>query len=155
MQKGRENVIFCPWWPWVLTLTFKLVQARDQTRLPSEFGQIRSAVPEISHISYTNKRTTDWRRKDCTIMFVSVTGLRFNPVSLKRLNLYRILLWFLPFPLVPAYRCTWLRWRNEDAVIMVALCNRADHYIFILWLLLSSFLWLPYVTMADHYIFAL
>jgi len=34
-----------------LTLTFKLVRARDQTRLPCEFGatQIRSAVPGIFH----------------------------------------------------------------------------------------------------------
>jgi len=29
---------FCRWWPWPLTVTFKLVQARDQTRLPCEFG---------------------------------------------------------------------------------------------------------------------
>jgi len=29
---------FCPWWPWPFTLTFKLVQARDQTRLPCEVG---------------------------------------------------------------------------------------------------------------------
>jgi len=28
----------CPWWPWPLTLTFKLVQAKDQTCLPCEFG---------------------------------------------------------------------------------------------------------------------
>jgi len=29
---------FCPWWPWPLTLTLKLVRARDQTRLHCEFG---------------------------------------------------------------------------------------------------------------------
>jgi len=29
---------FCPWWPWPLTLTFKLIRARNQTRLPCEFG---------------------------------------------------------------------------------------------------------------------
>jgi len=29
---------FCPWWPWPLTLTFKLVWARDQARLPFKFG---------------------------------------------------------------------------------------------------------------------
>jgi len=55
---------------------------------------------------------------------------------------------------------------------MAALCNRADHYIFILWFLLSSsFIWSPYVigqtiiflpvimvalcNRADNYIFAL
>ena len=30
--------LFWSWWPWPLTLTFKLVAARDQTRLPCEFG---------------------------------------------------------------------------------------------------------------------
>jgi len=29
---------FCPWWPWPLTLTFKLIWARGQTCLPCEFG---------------------------------------------------------------------------------------------------------------------
>jgi len=29
---------FCLWWPQLLILPFKLVRARDQTRLPSEFG---------------------------------------------------------------------------------------------------------------------
>jgi len=28
----------CPWWPWPLTWTFKLVWVRDQTCLPCEFG---------------------------------------------------------------------------------------------------------------------
>jgi len=32
-----------------LTFTFKLVQARDQTRLPCELAQIRSAVLEMFH----------------------------------------------------------------------------------------------------------
>ena len=35
---GSEKHVFCPWWPWPLTLTLKLVRARDQTRLPCEFG---------------------------------------------------------------------------------------------------------------------
>ena len=33
-----EKCCFWPWWPWPLTLTFKLIHARDQTRLPCEFG---------------------------------------------------------------------------------------------------------------------
>ena len=37
---------------------------------------------------------------------------------------------------------------------MVALCNRADHYIFMLFLLLSS-LWSPYVIGQTIYIFML
>ena len=28
----------CPWWHWLLALTFKFIRARDQTRLPCEFG---------------------------------------------------------------------------------------------------------------------
>jgi len=32
---GSTKHIFCPWWPWPLTLTFKLVWARD---LPCEFS---------------------------------------------------------------------------------------------------------------------
>ena len=41
-----------------LTLTLKLVQARDQTRLPCEVGTNYSAVPEILD-SQTNKKVTD------------------------------------------------------------------------------------------------
>jgi len=44
--------------PWPLTLTFKLVQARDQTRLPCEFGTNPfSGSRDI--FSYTNKKVTD------------------------------------------------------------------------------------------------
>jgi len=32
---GKE---ICPWWPWPLTLTFKLVWARNQACLPCKFG---------------------------------------------------------------------------------------------------------------------
>jgi len=35
---GSGQRVCCSWWPWPLTLTFKLVRARDQTRFPSEFG---------------------------------------------------------------------------------------------------------------------
>jgi len=34
----QQFFIFCPLWPWPLTLTFKLVWVRDQARLPCEFG---------------------------------------------------------------------------------------------------------------------
>ena len=33
-------------------------------------------------------------------------------------------------------------------IIMVALCNRADHYIFILWFLLSICLFFPHLISA-------
>ena len=53
--KGTKMRSFCPWWPWPLTLTFKLVQVRDQTRLPWEFG----AYPFSGSrdISCTNKKS--------------------------------------------------------------------------------------------------
>jgi len=34
MLPGLTERIFCPWWPWPLTFTFKLVCVRDQTHLP-------------------------------------------------------------------------------------------------------------------------
>jgi len=39
MKITQQFSRFCPWWPWLwpLTLTFKLVRARDQTRLPCKF----------------------------------------------------------------------------------------------------------------------
>jgi len=59
--KGLKKSVFCPWWPWPLTLIFKLVWARDQTRLPCQFG----ANPfSDSPIYFTHKqKTTDWRHK--------------------------------------------------------------------------------------------
>ena len=62
-----EKCRFCPWWRWHLTfelkLTFELIRARDQTRLPVNFVHIRSAVPRIS---YTDKKVTD-RAKNRTL----------------------------------------------------------------------------------------
>ena len=55
-EKGQK-IHFCPWWPWTLTLTFKLVQARDH-HICANLAQIRSAVRQ-----YTNKKPTDWRRQ--------------------------------------------------------------------------------------------
>ena len=53
-----SNVLFCPWWPWPLTLTFRLVWARDQTPLLCEFGT--NPFSGSRDISCTNKKTTDW-----------------------------------------------------------------------------------------------
>ena len=44
---------------WPLISTFKLVRAKDQTRLPCEFGA--NPFSGSRNISYTNKNT-DWRR---------------------------------------------------------------------------------------------
>jgi len=49
------------WWSWPLTLTFKLVRARDQTRLPCEFGTnpFTGSHDDSGDISFTNKKLTD------------------------------------------------------------------------------------------------
>jgi len=35
---GTAERAFCPWWPWLFTMTFKLIQARDQTHITCKFG---------------------------------------------------------------------------------------------------------------------
>ena len=49
--------------PWPLTLTFKLVRARDQTRLPCEFGT--NPFSSSQDISYTNKKS-ERQKQNCT-----------------------------------------------------------------------------------------
>jgi len=45
---------------------------------------------------------------------------------------------------------------TDLSLVMAALCNRADHYIFALWFLsLSFFLMAALWNMAGHYIFVL
>jgi len=51
---GRAKCSFCTWWHWRLTLTFKLIQVRDQTRPPSEFAA--NAFSGSQGISCTNKK---------------------------------------------------------------------------------------------------
>jgi len=54
-----EEYRFCPWWPWpfTFTLTFKLVRARDLTRLPCEFGANPfSSSQDISYIKSHRQR---------------------------------------------------------------------------------------------------
>jgi len=46
---------FCPWWPWPLTLTFKLARVKDQTRLPREFGA--NPFSHSRDILFTKKQT--------------------------------------------------------------------------------------------------
>jgi len=54
-SERAEKYHFCRWWPWPLTLTFKLVWARGQTRLRCEFGA--NPFSDSRYISYTNKNT--------------------------------------------------------------------------------------------------
>ena len=54
MGMTQQFFVFCPWWSWPLTLAFKLVRARDQTRLHCKLD----ANPFIhsGDISVTNKK---------------------------------------------------------------------------------------------------
>ena len=62
--KALKNFVFCQWWPWPLTFTFKLVRARDQTCLPCEFGTNQFSGSQ--DISYTNKKTQSDGKKNRT-----------------------------------------------------------------------------------------
>jgi len=54
--KGPKNAVFIPGdLARPLTLTFKLIRARDQTRLPCEFGA--NPFSGSRDISYTNKKS--------------------------------------------------------------------------------------------------
>jgi len=78
---GSAQHIFCPWWPCPLTLTFKLMRARDQTHLPWKFGANPfSGSPEIFYSpTKQNKKVTDsaknrtWRSLLRTVTIRSYT----------------------------------------------------------------------------------
>jgi len=50
-----EKCRFCSGEPWPLTLTFELVSAKDQTRLPCQFGA--NPFSGFRDISYTNEKS--------------------------------------------------------------------------------------------------
>ena len=53
-------VFFCPWWPWPLTFTFKLIRARHQTRLPCKFAaNPLSRSRDIWCTNKMNEKVTD------------------------------------------------------------------------------------------------
>jgi len=52
---GSAQRVFCPWRPWPLTLTFKLVRVSEQTCLPCEFGA--NPFSRSRDIWFTNKKT--------------------------------------------------------------------------------------------------
>jgi len=64
---------FYPWWPWPLTLTFKLVRARDQTRLPYKFGT--NLFSRSRDISVTNEQKKTKKRTNN----LSQTALKTEP----------------------------------------------------------------------------
>jgi len=66
---------FCPWWLWPLTLTFKLVRARDQTRLPCEFGAKKTkqaalktepCLHAVNSLKLNQKNAQNAKPKQCT-----------------------------------------------------------------------------------------
>jgi len=69
----------CPWWPWPLTLTFKLVQVRDK-RLPQNLAQIRSAVYDIFHTQTKKSQTAPKNRTLCSSLHVVKTKNLRNKV---------------------------------------------------------------------------
>jgi len=60
--KGLKNPVFCPWWP--RPLTFKLVQVRDQTRLPCVSG---TNLLQLPRYFIHKQKTTDWGRQKTTL----------------------------------------------------------------------------------------
>ena len=54
-----KNAIFCPWWPWLLTLTFKLVQVRDQTPNTSYVWICHKSVQCFQKCHTQTKKQTD------------------------------------------------------------------------------------------------
>ena len=74
-----QNAIFCPWWPWHLTLMHKLDLARDQTHLQCKFGA--NPFSGSQDISYTNKKPqTDGtkNRNFCSSLRAVKTKARFS-----------------------------------------------------------------------------
>jgi len=68
----RAENAFLSRWPWPLTLTFTLVRARDQTRLPCEFGV--NPFSGFRDSSYINTKTIDWRRQKQNLPQFTVCG---------------------------------------------------------------------------------
>ena len=54
---------FCPWWPWPLTLTFKLVLVTDQIQLPCKFGT--NLFSRYWDIWVTNKKQKKTYHRQC------------------------------------------------------------------------------------------
>jgi len=65
---------------WPLTLTFKLARARDQTRLPCEFGT--NTFSGSRDISYTNKNRHRQRQKQNLTQFTACGKYSFFKVSI-------------------------------------------------------------------------
>jgi len=60
-----ENVVFCPWWPWPLTLIFKLVRSRDQTRLSCQFG-VKSVQRFPRYFTHKQKNQRQCQKQNLT-----------------------------------------------------------------------------------------
>jgi len=71
--KGPRNDVFVPGdldlWP--LTLTFKLVRASDQTRLPCEFGAMRKSVQRFPRYFIHQQKIHRQRQKQNLPQFIA------------------------------------------------------------------------------------
>ena len=123
----------------LVTLTFKLVQRRDQTCLLCEFGT--NPFSGSRDISYT-KKNTDRRRQQHNLPQFTVHS------SLREVNSDVCMLLALE-PLLPARQTPWIHvctHTNKQildlsfGLFMATLCNSAGHYNFVLQFLSSSFL---------------
>ena len=90
--QAAENVVFCSSWPW--PLTFKLVRAREQTRLRVKLAQIHSPVPTIFH-TQTKKPQNDGAK---------------NRTFCSSLRAVKINVYLQCRPLVILYLYQWMTW---------------------------------------------
>jgi len=88
MRMTQQFSRFCPWWPWPLTLTFKLVRARDQKRLPCKFGANLLSSSRDMNDKQTKKNKTYHRqcKKNRTLL---VCGNKCNYRKIKSHFLYK------------------------------------------------------------------
>jgi len=114
-RKGRDMPFLS-----LVTLTFKLVQARDQTCLPCEFGA--NPFSSSRDISYTNKKTTDWRRQKQNLQQFIACSEELN-TSLTVNNLSNTA-WT---------ECPWLRTYKHSSIVLAFLVGSMSNHNFMHW----------------------
>jgi len=78
MTQTQQFSRFCPWWPWPSTLTFKIVRARDQARLPCEFGA--NPVSGSRDIWGTNRQKSHSAKNRTLLAWGNKTGVSVNQI---------------------------------------------------------------------------
>jgi len=124
----KFDVQICRFWS-ILTVIESLVLADDPTWV-SQMSDSGGGV-QTSYVAFSYRSRA---------IFKGIYGFKPSPKIL--MNFKKKLVYFIWSNSSISARAVYV---NCLDLFMVALCNRADHYIFILFLLLSSFLWSPYV----------